>query len=258
MAIYGSASASVRSLEVRGSRGNAITIYSSGTTEIRNWWIHSNQQSAVLVQADSATVIGGNNDLRDNGAELGLFAPPTLRTPLAVQTESMDARVPTDYPTIQEAIDAVFPGGIVEVAEGSFSEGLTIWTPLTLRGQGPDATVLGAPAGTDLWGRRYCGRQPNPGGMMLKINEYYDGKVKSIGFEDALGPTTVGVMEAGEYTFSTGAKETMLVVSGALTVRLPNSDEWSTFEAGSSFDVPGDASFDLKVAEPTAYLCRYG
>ena len=93
---------------------------------------------------------------------------------------------------------------------------------------------------------------------MLKINEYFEGNVKSIGFEDAEGPATVGVMETGEYTFSTGAKERMLVVSGALTVRLPNSDEWSTFGAGSSFDVPGDASFDLKVATPTTYLCRYG
>ena len=93
---------------------------------------------------------------------------------------------------------------------------------------------------------------------MLKINEYFDGKVKSIGFEDAKGPVSAGVMETGEYTFSTGAKETMLAVSGALTVRLPDSDEWVTFKTGSSFDVPGNASFDLKAPEPTAYLCRYG
>lgn len=93
---------------------------------------------------------------------------------------------------------------------------------------------------------------------MLKINEYFDGKVKSIGFEDAEGPVSVGVMEPGEYTFSTSTEETMIVVSGALTVRLPGSNEWTAFKAGSSFGVPRDASFDLKVAEPTAYLCRYG
>ena len=93
---------------------------------------------------------------------------------------------------------------------------------------------------------------------MLHVNEYFDGTVKSIGFEDAVGRASVGVMEAGEYTFSTGAKEKMSVVSGALSVLLPGRDDWETFEAGMSFDVPGDASFDLRVAVPTAYLCRYG
>jgi len=43
-----------------------------------------------------------------------------------------------------------------------------------------------------------------------------------------------------------------------LTVRLPGAEGWVTFNAGESFNVPGDSSFDLKVAEPTAYLCRYG
>ena len=93
---------------------------------------------------------------------------------------------------------------------------------------------------------------------MLKVNEYFDGHVNSIGFQDAIGPVSVGVMEPGDYTFSTGAKETMVVVSGLLTVRLPGSTEWKTFEAGSAFDVPGSASFDLKVTQPSAYLCRYG
>jgi len=93
---------------------------------------------------------------------------------------------------------------------------------------------------------------------MLKVNEYFDGKVKSIGFDDSRGPVTVGVMEAGEYTFSTAAKEEMSVVSGALTVRLPGSDTWQTFAAGASFNVLADASFDLQVAEASAYVCRYG
>jgi len=93
---------------------------------------------------------------------------------------------------------------------------------------------------------------------MLKVNEYFEGKVKSIGFEDAVGTVSVGVMEPGAYTFSTGDRELMQVVSGALIVRLPGSETWETFAAGSSFNVPGNASFDLKVEEPTSYLCRYG
>ncbi len=57
---------------------------------------------------------------------------------------------------------------------------------------------------------------------MLKINEYFDGNVKSIGFENK-GPVSVGVMEAGEYTFGTAAPERMKVIKGELTVKRPGT-----------------------------------
>lgn len=92
---------------------------------------------------------------------------------------------------------------------------------------------------------------------MLNVNEYFDGKVKSIAFQTATLPATVGVMAPGEYTFSTSQKEVMTVVSGALTVLLPGSSDWHTYEAGAAFEVPANASFQLKVAIDTAYLCTY-
>jgi len=92
---------------------------------------------------------------------------------------------------------------------------------------------------------------------MLKVNEYFDGKVKSIGFDDDRGPVTSGVMEVGDYTFSTDSKELMTVVTGALTIKRPDDAVWMTFPAGESFHVPADVSFDVKVAGPTAYICRY-
>ncbi|HAA98300.1 MAG TPA: hypothetical protein DCE29_10510, partial [Alteromonas macleodii] len=49
----------------------------------------------------------------------------------------------------------------------------------------------------------------------------------------------------------------MKVVEGELVVKLPGSDEWQSFATGSSFNVPADASFDVKVSTPTAYLCFY-
>ena len=38
---------------------------------------------------------------------------------------------------------------------------------------------------------------------MLKTNEYFGGKVMSIGFDSSEGKATVGVMEAGDYEFGT-------------------------------------------------------
>lgn len=93
---------------------------------------------------------------------------------------------------------------------------------------------------------------------MLDINEYFDGKVKSIAFQTATLPATVGVMAPGEYTFGTGKPETMTVVSGALVVKLPGRNDWQMFNVGESFKVAANQSFDLQVAADTAYLCVYG
>ncbi|GLW71109.1 UPF0345 protein [Kitasatospora phosalacinea] len=92
---------------------------------------------------------------------------------------------------------------------------------------------------------------------MLKVNEYFDGTVKSVAFTSADGPATVGVMAPGEYEFGTAAPEVMHVVSGALTVKLPGAEEWRTFSAGERFSVPGDSKFQLQVSVDTAYLCEY-
>ena len=93
--------------------------------------------------------------------------------------------------------------------------------------------------------------------MPLKVNEYFGGSVKSIGFQSATLPASVGVMEVGEYTFSTSKKEVMTVVSGCLTVQLPGETEWKDYTKGDSFEVAANESFHLKVAEETAYLCTY-
>ncbi len=92
---------------------------------------------------------------------------------------------------------------------------------------------------------------------MFKTNEYFDGQVASIGFQTETLPATVGVMAPGEYEFNTSDKETMTVVSGALTVKLPGSEEWNTYAQGNSFVVPTGETFQLKVAVDTAYLCTY-
>ena len=92
---------------------------------------------------------------------------------------------------------------------------------------------------------------------MLETNEYFDGKVKSIGFNTATLAATVGVMEIGEYEFGTSQKETMTVISGALTVMLPNASDWKTFNQGDNFIVEANEKFQLKVEVATAYLCTY-
>jgi len=92
---------------------------------------------------------------------------------------------------------------------------------------------------------------------MFKTNEYFDGKVKSIAFETAEGPATIGVMAKGEYEFGTSTVEYMTVVSGKLIVLLPDETEWKTFKSNETFIVQANKKFKLKVEIESAYLCIY-
>ncbi len=92
---------------------------------------------------------------------------------------------------------------------------------------------------------------------MFKVNQYFDGKVTSIAFAGEQLPATVGVMAPGDYEFGTNQHETLTVISGALTVKLPGQSDWQQFCAGQSFEVAAEQKFQLKVTQDTAYLCTY-
>lgn len=94
--------------------------------------------------------------------------------------------------------------------------------------------------------------------MALQVNEYFDGNVKSIGFENGEGRATAGVMAEGQYQFGTSEKELMKVVSGALNIRLPGETDFQTFPSGTEFLVEANVKFDVQVETPTAYVCFYG
>ena len=92
---------------------------------------------------------------------------------------------------------------------------------------------------------------------MLKTNEYFDGKVKSIALNTNQGTATIGVMEKGEYEFSTTSKEIMEVVSGRLKVKLPGKESYKTILKGKTFQVYENSKFQVIAEEETAYICYY-
>jgi uncharacterized protein YaiE (UPF0345 family) len=91
----------------------------------------------------------------------------------------------------------------------------------------------------------------------LKVNEYFEGNVKSISFQGKPYSSTVGVMAPGEYEFGTGKPEIMNILAGELEVKLPGRTEWRKFAAGTKFDVDANSKFQLKVLQDTAYLCEF-
>ena len=94
--------------------------------------------------------------------------------------------------------------------------------------------------------------------VVKAANVYFDGKVvsRTVLFPDG-SKKTLGIMLAGEYEFGTSQPELMEILAGELDVLLPESAQWQHFSTGTSFHVPGNASFKLKVTQLTDYCCSY-
>ena len=94
--------------------------------------------------------------------------------------------------------------------------------------------------------------------VVKQANVYFDGKVTSrtVKFSDG-SMKTLGFMLPGEYQFNTADKEIMEILSGELEVLLPGSDAWVKVQGGESFDVPANASFNVKIHTPTDYCCSF-
>lgn len=90
----------------------------------------------------------------------------------------------------------------------------------------------------------------------MKHSCYFQDKVQSLSLSEKEGPATVGVIEAGSYTFSTASEERMTLLTGAMRVKLPDGD-WKALTAGEGFIVPAKASFMVEAAGDVAYICRY-
>ncbi|MDH3977804.1 MAG: pyrimidine/purine nucleoside phosphorylase [Gammaproteobacteria bacterium] len=94
--------------------------------------------------------------------------------------------------------------------------------------------------------------------VVKAANIYFDGKVTSRTLKFADGThKTLGIMMPGDYSFNTEAKEIMEILAGSMDIKLAGADEWNTYGAGSSFEVPANSSFDLKVTEVADYCCSY-
>lgn len=92
---------------------------------------------------------------------------------------------------------------------------------------------------------------------MFKVNEYFDGKVKSIAYTTPDGPATLGVMAPGEYEFGTSTVEYMTVVSGMMTVKLPGEAEFRDYKPFDTFIVAKYSKFQLRIVTDAAYICLY-
>jgi hypothetical protein len=95
--------------------------------------------------------------------------------------------------------------------------------------------------------------------VVKQANVYFDGKCVShtVLFPDG-GRKTVGVIFPSALAFRTAAPEVMEVLGGRCRVRLAGESDWKTYDAGQSFSVPADSSFDIETLETLDYVCHFG
>ena len=95
--------------------------------------------------------------------------------------------------------------------------------------------------------------------VLTKGNVYFDGKCVShtVLFADG-SKKTLGVILPSSLVFNTGAPEIMEINGGSCNVRLKGEADWKTYAAGTSFNVPGDSSFEIEVTETLDYVCHFG
>ena len=94
--------------------------------------------------------------------------------------------------------------------------------------------------------------------VVKKANIYFDGKVVShtVLFPDG-SKKTLGIMQAGEYEFSTAAAEIMEILSGDLQWQMKGGNEWKTVVAGEAFNVTANATFLMRVPKVCDYCCSF-
>ena len=89
-------------------------------------------------------------------------------------------------------------------------------------------------------------------------NIYFDGNVisRNIFLKDG-SRKTLGVMLPGRYEFNTESKEFMEIITGKLSLKLQNNEDWKLFNEGMNFNVPKNSSFNVEVLELVNYTCSY-
>lgn len=88
-------------------------------------------------------VTGAGNSFLENGIDLGGNVSGTLRLPLTEPVEAAITWPDERYASLQEAVDALLPGGTLLLQPGTHSAGLTIGKQLSIEARDGEVTLMG-------------------------------------------------------------------------------------------------------------------
>jgi parallel beta-helix repeat protein len=131
-----------------GASGDGIGIYYGSQAVLTDNTVTDNADGGVVVEAGDqpSQVQGSNNTVQNNkGGDLQGNVPTALLAQPPPEGTLDQVAVHADAPTIQEAVNKVKVGGTITLAAGTYRGLVQIYKSVTIRGAGPDQTVLQAP-----------------------------------------------------------------------------------------------------------------
>ena len=94
--------------------------------------------------------------------------------------------------------------------------------------------------------------------VVREANIYFNGGVTS---RTVLFPSgekkTLGIMQPGEYTFTTANAELMEILAGELELQIAGESGWRTVVGGEDFKASANSSFTMKVSKLADYCCSF-
>lgn len=143
--VEGSAHATV-SDSVLSSNTRGGSLRGAGTAHLEDCLVESNEHYG-LFSGSSGQVTGGANRFRGNGIDLGGNLSAALRLPLLEPVEAVIDWPDDRFESLQEAVDALLPGGRLILEPGTYATGLTIGTDVSFEAV-QEGVVLLSESGT--------------------------------------------------------------------------------------------------------------
>ncbi len=124
------ARAAISGSVISGNR-QGVGIAGQAHAEIVHSLVEKNSRYGVF-SGSGGEVTGEGNDFRENGVDLGGNLPGVLRLPVRQPREVVITWPDNRYSSLQEAVDALLPGGTLSIQPGIYTAGLTIGTEVSI------------------------------------------------------------------------------------------------------------------------------
>lgn len=144
--LAGSVQAAIKGNRITGNGTHGVVVVDAAQAEIRENIIEGNAGCGIISQC-SREVSGARNSMSGNGADLCGNLCGSLRTPLMEATEEEITYPDKRYTSLQEAVDALLPGGKLILQTRSYGVGVTIVKEMQLEAMEKAEMVLEAVSG---------------------------------------------------------------------------------------------------------------
>ncbi len=120
-----------------------INLRGAATAQVEGCRVENSEDYGVF-SGSTGEVTGQGNRFLDNAIDLGGNVPGALRLPLVEPVEDVIDWPDERFASLQEAVDALLPGGSLRLEPGNYDAGLTITTGVAFEALQGDVNIIGS------------------------------------------------------------------------------------------------------------------